>query len=76
MRYFLKLYILLILIAAIKSSVWSQENMTQTLRGNVVDKERQTPLPGVNLIIINSQPQRGTISDENGYFRFYNVPVG
>src|SRR6056297_714141 len=76
MRYFLKIYILLILIAVTKSTVWSQENMTQTLRGNVVDKETQTPLPGVNLIIINTQPQRGTISDENGYFRFNNVPVG
>ena len=65
MRYFLSIYLILILVAGIKTKGWSQENITQTLRGNIVDKETQTPLPGVNLIITNTQPQKGTISNEH-----------
>lgn len=54
----------------------AQEHLTQKLRGVVVDKETQIPLPGVNIIIVNSSPQQGTISDEKGNFRFDNAVVG
>lgn len=54
----------------------AQEKLTQTLRGVVVDKETQIPLPGVNIVISNSSPQQGTITDENGKFRFDKATVG
>lgn len=54
----------------------AQEKLTQTLRGVVVDKETQIPLPGVNIVISNSSPQQGTITDENGKFRFEKAIVG
>ena len=57
-------------------SGYTQENMNQTLRGIVVDQETQIPIPGVNIILTETDPQQGTISDENGYFRFENVSVG
>ena len=55
---------------------YSQEKMSQTIRGIVVDHESQIPLPGVNIIITNSDPQQGTISNESGEFRFNNVHIG
>jgi hypothetical protein len=76
MQYFLRITLFLILIAGSKTVLLSQENITQTIRGNVVDKETQIPLPGVNLVILNTQPQKGTISDEKGNFRFDKVSVG
>lgn len=70
---------LLLLICLFSISVFSgftQKNLTQTLRGVVVDRETQLPLSGVNIILPNTSPQQGTISDENGRFRFENAPVG
>lgn len=57
-------------------SCFSQENLKQTLRGIVVDRETQIPLPGVNIILPDTDPQQGTISDEKGYFRFEKVNIG
>lgn len=54
----------------------SQENLKQTLRGIVVDRETQIPLPGVNIILPEANPQQGTISDNKGYFRFEEVIIG
>ncbi len=57
-------------------SGFSQANLKQTLRGVVVDRETQIPLPGVNIILLDTDPQQGTISDESGYFRFEQVTIG
>lgn len=57
-------------------SVYSQENLKQTLRGVVVDRETQIPLPGVNIVLTATDPQQGTISDDKGYFKFPKVNVG
>jgi len=54
----------------------SQEKLVQTLRGFVVDKESHIPLPGVNIVILNSDPQRGTITDDKGAFKFEKVNIG
>ncbi|MGM0407108.1 MAG: TonB-dependent receptor [Bacteroidota bacterium] len=76
MQKYFKFIFLILFTFVMNTAVLSQEVITQTLRGNVVDKETQSPLPGVNIVILNSQPQKGTISDENGYFRFEKVTIG
>lgn len=48
---------------------------TQTLRGRIVDEVTQAPLLGVN-IILQSDPSKGAVTDENGDYRIENVPVG
>ncbi len=74
MRQKIFLFVSLFIIHTI--SVYTQENMNQTLRGIVVDQETQIPLSGVNIVLTESDPQQGTISNENGYFRFENVNIG
>lgn len=54
----------------------TRQKLTQTIRGEVVDKETQMPLPGVNIIVVNSNPQKGTVTDENGKFRLEEVEIG
>ena len=56
-------------------SVYSQ-NQVQTVRGNVIDKVSQVPLPGVAVLVFNSDPLNGTTTDAQGNFRLLNVPVG
>ncbi|HHH53585.1 MAG TPA: hypothetical protein ENK91_07995, partial [Bacteroidetes bacterium] len=49
---------------------------TQTIRGKVVDSETNFPLIGVNVIVLNTDPLIGSVTDIKGKFRLNNVPVG
>jgi hypothetical protein len=55
--------------------VISQE-ITQTIRGVVLDKQSQSPIPGVVVQLLASEPLRGTATGEQGEFRLSGVPVG
>ncbi len=50
--------------------------LTQTVRGKVIDAEAQSPIPGVTLLIENTNPLIVTTSNAEGEFRLKNVPVG
>ena len=52
------------------------QELTQSIRGKVVDKDSQITLPGASLIIAGSNPQTGTTTDRNGEFNFGKLPVG
>ncbi len=58
------------------SHVPSRSMPLQTVRGRILDQDSKSPLIGVNVLIGSDGPEKGTITDENGYFRFENVPVG
>ncbi|MCK5171589.1 MAG: carboxypeptidase-like regulatory domain-containing protein, partial [Bacteroidales bacterium] len=79
MQYIIRIKILLIFgLISLSKPVFSQEIilLTQTIRGQVVDKESQTTLSGANIVILNTMPLKATITDAYGYFRIENVPVG
>ena len=48
----------------------------QVVKGKVVDKESQFPLPGVNIQFINAEFEKGVASDVNGTFKMEDVPLG
>ena len=52
------------------------QQLTQTVRGTVVDQDSKAPLFGVNIVVVNSDPFLGTTSDMDGNFKLENVPVG
>lgn len=52
------------------------QEYTQTLKGQVVDKESQVSLPGANILVQNDHDRLGTISNEAGYFRIDNIETG
>lgn len=52
------------------------QQLTQTLRGSVVDKASQTPIPGAVIQILNVSPLNATSSDANGNFQVKNLEVG
>ncbi|MBA2611970.1 MAG: TonB-dependent receptor [Bacteroidetes bacterium] len=70
-----KKHIYIILLSIIFGSISSQ-TIFQTVRGTVVDKVSQTPLPGAIVQVLNSNPAIYATSDENGKFYLANVPVG
>ncbi|MDB4582465.1 carboxypeptidase-like regulatory domain-containing protein [Draconibacterium sp.] len=50
--------------------------LSQVIRGRVVDKQTQMPLPGANITLLNSYPKVGTSTNNTGEFRLENIPVG
>jgi len=52
------------------------QTITQTVKGKVFDKITQEPLIGVNIILLNSDPIIGVITNLDGEFFLENIPVG
>jgi len=64
------LIVFLILFSIISNA---QEN-TITIYGKVVDKFTQQPLPGANVLVVNTN--FGASTDLNGKFKIRNLPPG
>ncbi len=58
------------------ASITYGQDITKTIRGTVTDKETYEPLIGARIILLESEPLIGAVTDDNGEFRLENVPVG
>lgn len=67
--------VILFLLCMCTSHLFSQV-ITQTIKGSVVDKESQAPLPGVVVQVLNTDPILGGLTNEQGEFKITNVPIG
>ncbi len=52
------------------------QNLTQTVRGTILDTDSKLPLIAATVIISGSNPIIGTTTDINGNFRMENIPIG
>ena len=52
------------------------QNITQTIRGTLLDKESKSPLPFASVVLLNSNPIVGTSTDTLGNFVLPNVAIG
>jgi hypothetical protein len=48
----------------------------QVIKGKIVDAVSQSPLPGATIVILDSKPTLGTITDTEGNFRLWNIKPG
>lgn len=69
----MKNIVICIILSSFIFSVNAQQPF-QTLRGKVLDKDTQQPLPGASVII--NEIKKGTITSENGTFTFEKLPIG
>lgn len=67
------LFSVLVLFLSAAKPLLSQ---TQVVRGTVFDAASQMPLPGVNIVILGSEPLKGAVSDAEGKFRITGVEAG
>ncbi len=74
MKQLLKLMHLLLLIGMV--GIVNAQELTQTVRGTIIDQDTKTTLPGANVIILNSDPLLAAVTDIQGNFRIENVPTG
>jgi hypothetical protein len=48
----------------------------QVIKGKIVDAASQSPLPGASVVVLDSNPSLGTITDADGNFRLWNLKPG
>jgi hypothetical protein len=68
-------FIILCILLGFFHSTYGQE-ITQIVRGQVVDLETKAPLPLANIVIRTTNPPIGATADLNGVFRIDRVPIG
>ncbi|MEO9801711.1 MAG: carboxypeptidase-like regulatory domain-containing protein [Reichenbachiella sp.] len=75
----MKKLIPMLFMLALSLELWSQEfsqELTQTIRGKVIDETSEITLPGATVLILNTEPSLGSITNIDGDFVIDKVPVG
>jgi hypothetical protein len=75
MLHLMRIPLLLIALILSNNILFAQET-GQTFRGRVLDAYTETTLPGATIIILHSDPLKGTSTDTDGNFRMDNLPLG
>lgn len=57
-------------------SVISSAQNTQTIKGKIIDEASKSPLPGVNILLIDSTKNIAASTDMSGEFKLNAVPLG
>ncbi|MFY0608132.1 MAG: TonB-dependent receptor [Cyclobacteriaceae bacterium] len=52
------------------------QTLTQTIKGRLIDQQSKTPLVGATIVVANTDPILGTVTDVDGYYKISNVPLG
>jgi hypothetical protein len=69
--------VVLLFFTLLTTGICISQNITQTVRGTITDREANSPLYGVNVAVyVGEKLIGGSSTDEHGYFRVENVPVG
>jgi len=63
-------------IVLLISALGKAQQNGQVIKGKVVDAFTQTPLPGATVVIQDSNPTLGTMTDADGNFKLLNIKPG
>ena len=69
-------FIFILLLGISPFFLAGQPILRSVIRGTVIDKATQSPLVGATIVLLNSNPLSGTITDKNGNFKLPGVPIG
>jgi hypothetical protein len=70
----LRLFLFAFLIVTVETAI--PQNISQNIKGRVRDNITGEPLIGANIVIINSNPLKGTVTDSEGKFIINGAKVG
>ncbi|PKP27791.1 MAG: TonB-dependent receptor, partial [Bacteroidetes bacterium HGW-Bacteroidetes-19] len=69
-------WVLTIFLCLLTSNGFSQNRLTQTVRGTIKDADTKRGLIGTTIIVVGTNPIIGTTTSVDGAFRFDEVPLG
>lgn len=73
----MKLKIIPLFLAGLAlSSLSFAQQITQTIRGTIIDQDSNIPLIGATVSVGDTNPMIGAVSDVDGNFRLTDVPIG
>lgn len=52
------------------------QDFTQTIRGTIVDFDSKVPVIGAKIVVANTEPLQGAVTDINGEFKIEHVRIG
>jgi hypothetical protein len=58
------------------SPLLQAQQLTQTIRGRVVDETSKAPVVGAAVVLVGISPMKGSTTDIDGYFKIEQVPLG
>ncbi len=65
-----------IVIQLVSAGSVNAQQLSQTIRGTVVDRDSRNPLIGATVMVIGSDPILGASTDADGRFAINGIPVG
>ena len=71
----MKKFISTTLLISVFTTLAFSQNLTQIVRGTIVDVDSKLPLIGATLVILGTNPLVGTATDVNGEFRLGKYPL-
>ena len=74
--YSLGFYAILGLVLLLCSLEGGAQEITQTIKGQLIDQDSKSPLIGATIQVARSDPILGNITDIDGNFKITNVPIG
>lgn len=71
-----RFWLLCLLLSNWGGAMLSAQNLTQTLRGAVIDQASRQPLQGATVLVRDTEPVLGATTDAQGRFVIEEVPLG
>lgn len=75
MNHFRSLLSCVIILFWMASPTTAQE-LSQTIRGTIIDQDTKIPLIGANILVLGTTDPKGATTDVEGYFKIEKVPLG
>lgn len=69
-----RIFVFICIILSVTRS--EAQQFTQTIRGKVIDHDSHVTIPGASIVIMNTDPFLGCVSDLKGEFHLFHVPPG
>jgi hypothetical protein len=69
-------FLLLITFALLTTTDLIAQELTQTIRGKIIDTDSKTPIAFANIVVTETNPLLGATTDIDGYFTIKSVPLG
>ncbi|MDH5366547.1 MAG: TonB-dependent receptor [Cyclobacteriaceae bacterium] len=66
----------LVVFCLVISITTQGQELTQSIKGKIIDIDTQTPLPGAYVIVLDSDPMKGAVSDIDGNYKITDVKIG
>ena len=67
---------IIFILLYLSTSLTLSAQITQTIKGTITDKISKVPLPGANIVLLDSSLFKGAATDINGKFKLEAVPIG